>query len=171
VKFYFRSFSEEMTLNFGRMLGKFLVPGMAVLLSGDLGTGKTLLTRGIGESLGTTRVRSPSFTLVNEYPTGRCTLVHADLYRLKPGDVENLGLQDYLDETCILIVEWPDRWQTPPDFEALRIAIETEGETGRIFRMSSLGTKAESALRGLKEIGLANLELGNLGPENLISET
>jgi tRNA threonylcarbamoyladenosine biosynthesis protein TsaE len=100
---------------------------MAVLLSGNLGTGKTLMARGIGESLGTARVRSPSFTLVNEYPTDKGTLVHADLYRLEPEDAENLGLGDYLEdpEPCVLLVEWPERWKSQPDSEALKIAIET----------------------------------------------
>jgi tRNA threonylcarbamoyladenosine biosynthesis protein TsaE len=153
VKLDFRSFSEEMTLRFGRTLGTFLVPGIVVPLSGDLGAGKTLLARGIGESLGTARVRSPSFTLVNEYPTDTCLLVHADLYRLEPADVENLGLEDYIDnaEPCVLLVEWPERWENPPDFDALRIHIEAAGETGRVFYASSRGAKADAALRGLKE--------------------
>jgi tRNA threonylcarbamoyladenosine biosynthesis protein TsaE len=129
------------------------VPGIVVLLSGGLGTGKTLLTRGIGESLGTTRVRSPSFTLVNEYPTDKYTLVHADLYRLEPADVETLGLEDHIDgpEPCVLLVEWPERWENPPDLDVLEISIEATGETSRVFHVSSRGAKADAALRGLRE--------------------
>jgi tRNA threonylcarbamoyladenosine biosynthesis protein TsaE len=156
VKLHFRSSSEETTLDFGRMLGTFLVPGVVVLLSGDLGAGKTLLARGIGESLGTSRVRSPSFTLVNEYPTDTCLLVHADLYRLEPSEVADLGLEDYIDgaEPCVLLVEWPDRWENPPKFDALRLHIEAAGETSRVLHVSSQGAKAEAALRGLGKLQL-----------------
>jgi tRNA threonylcarbamoyladenosine biosynthesis protein TsaE len=153
--FHFHSSSEEATLRFGRALGAVLAPGTAVLLSGGLGAGKTLLARGIGEALGAARVRSPSFTLVNEYPASACTLVHVDLYRLEPEDVENLGLQDYLDdlEARVLLVEWPERWETLREGDVrdvLKIAIETVGETSRVFRISSSGAKADGALRDLR---------------------
>ncbi|MDR1377338.1 MAG: tRNA (adenosine(37)-N6)-threonylcarbamoyltransferase complex ATPase subunit type 1 TsaE [Synergistaceae bacterium] len=152
MKLYFRSSSEETTLYFGRTLGTFLVPGIVVLLSGELGMGKTLLARGIGESLGTTRVRSPSFTLVNEYPTDKCALIHADLYRLEPEDVEDLGLEDYLEgpEPCVLLVEWPERWKTQPDSEVLEISIQAAGEASRVFEVFSRGAKADSVFRGLR---------------------
>jgi tRNA threonylcarbamoyladenosine biosynthesis protein TsaE len=90
---------------------------------------------------------------VNEYPTDEGTLVHADLYRLEPEDAENLGLEDYLEgpEPCVLLVEWPERWESQPDSEALKIAIEATGETSRVFEVSSLGTKADEAARGLRE--------------------
>jgi tRNA threonylcarbamoyl adenosine modification protein YjeE len=92
--------------------------------------------------------------LVNEYPTDTCLLVHADLYRLEPADVETLGLEDYLDgtEPCVLLVEWPERWENLPDVDALKIHIEAAGETGRIFHVSARGVKAEAALRGLEEL-------------------
>jgi tRNA threonylcarbamoyladenosine biosynthesis protein TsaE len=131
-----RSAAEEETLCLGRALGGMLVPGVTVLLSGDLGTGKTVLVRGVGEVLGATRVRSPSFTLVNEYPTAAgFLLVHADLYRLEPDGVEELGLEEYADG-CVLFVEWPDRWRTPPD-DALKISIEAVSATERLFYVQS----------------------------------
>ncbi|MDR1377847.1 MAG: tRNA (adenosine(37)-N6)-threonylcarbamoyltransferase complex ATPase subunit type 1 TsaE [Synergistaceae bacterium] len=152
---YFRTFSEEGTLSLGRALGRALTPGMTILLSGDLGTGKTVLARGIGDTLGVSRVRSPSFTLVNEYVTRKCTVVHADLYRLEPGETAELGLEDYLDEggsgkKCLLLVEWPERWATPPEEDVLRVAIEAEDETKRGFLFSSQGERADAALRALR---------------------
>ena len=77
-----RSSSEGATRNLGRLLGRVLRPGVTVLLRGDLGAGKTVLVRGVGDELGAKGVRSPSFTLVNEYRTPGLLLVHADLYRL-----------------------------------------------------------------------------------------
>jgi tRNA threonylcarbamoyladenosine biosynthesis protein TsaE len=136
-------------------LGRALAPGTTVLLSGELGAGKTVLVRGIGESLGASRIRSPSFTLVNEYPARGCTIVHADLYRLESDGVAELGLEDYLDEKghtkCLLLVEWPERWTRPPEEDVLRIGIEAENETERVFLLSSRGEKADTALRVLCE--------------------
>jgi tRNA threonylcarbamoyladenosine biosynthesis protein TsaE len=154
----FRTFSEEETLSLGRALGAALTPGTTVLLSGDLGTGKTVLVRGIGEALGASRVRSPSFTLVNEYPARECAVIHADLYRLTPDGSAELGLEDYLDcpggdghTKCLLLVEWPERWTKPPEEDVLRIAIEAENETERAFFFSSRGEKADAALNVLCE--------------------
>ncbi|MDR1048453.1 MAG: tRNA (adenosine(37)-N6)-threonylcarbamoyltransferase complex ATPase subunit type 1 TsaE [Synergistaceae bacterium] len=145
----FHSSSEEETLCLGRALGALLVPGLTVLLSGELGTGKTVLVRGVGDALGVTRVRSPSFTLVNEYRTAGFLLAHADLYRLEPGGAEELGLEEYTDEGGVLFVEWPDRWRTPPD-DVLNIAIEAAGETERIFDISAHGERAGAVYRALE---------------------
>jgi tRNA threonylcarbamoyladenosine biosynthesis protein TsaE len=147
----FHSSSEEDTLSLGRTLGALLVPGLTVLLSGELGTGKTVLVRGVGDALGVTRVRSPSFTLVNEYRTEKFLLAHADLYRLEPGGAGELGLEEFAEnagEDCVLFVEWPDRWPTPPD-DVLNIAIEAAGETERLFQVSAGGEKAGAVCRAL----------------------
>jgi len=96
------------TLDLGRRLGASLKGGEIILLNGELGAGKTLLTRGLGRGLGleaNTPVVSPSFTLVNIYPA-RLELVHVDLYRLKDGEIEELGLDDFMDANHILVIEW-----------------------------------------------------------------
>ena len=147
--FRFHSSSEEATLSLGRALGAALAPGVTVLFSGGLGAGKTVLVRGVGESLGFTRVRSPSFTLINEYSTRAFLLVHADLYRLEPEAVDDLGLEDYLDGRCVLFVEWPERWRTPPENNVLKIAIKAAEENERFFELSSAGEKADSTLRAI----------------------
>ena len=151
--FFHKTYSEETTLDLGRALGAALTPGVTVLLSGDLGTGKTTLVRGIGDALGVTRVRSPSFTLVNEYRTGTASfsIVHADLYRLKPGEVEYLGLEEYHETPCVLLVEWPERWTEPPERGVLKIFIEAKGENERAFGITSTGGLADLVLQNLQE--------------------
>lgn len=103
--------SPEGTRQLGQTIGRSLSPGDAVLLRGELGTGKTLLARGVAEGLGVTSWRgSPTFTLVNEYRTSPA-LFHVDLYRLSAMEVQRLGLEDYARPDAILIVEWPERAQ------------------------------------------------------------
>ena len=149
-----RTFSEEATLGLGRALGAVLVPGVTVLFSGELGTGKTTLVRGIGGALGVTRVRSPSFTLVNEYRAEHFSIIHADLYRLEPGGVDDLGLEEYLEAPCVLLVEWAERWTNPPERDVLKVFIKAAGEKNqseRGFEISSFGGEADLALQNLRE--------------------
>lgn len=108
--------SAEVTRELARELAGRLQRGDLVLLSGELGAGKTEFVKGLAEGLGcTATVTSPTFTLVREYP-GRELLLHLDLYRLGAADAEELGL-DELRLRGIVAVEWPERaaaaW-TPP---------------------------------------------------------
>ena len=157
-KLRLRTCSEEATFELGRALGAALIPGMTVLLSGDLGTGKTVLVRGVGGALGATRVRSPSFTLVNEYRTGTVgfSMVHADLYRLDAGDADDLGLEEYHETACVLLVEWPERWTGQPERDVLKIFIEARSENERAFDISSTGTLADLAIQNLREAIIKN---------------
>jgi tRNA threonylcarbamoyladenosine biosynthesis protein TsaE len=100
---------EEETRGLGERLGRALRKGDVVLLSGDLGTGKTCLAQGIGRGLECpTPVNSPSFVLMNEYG-GRETLFHVDLYRIEDvEELDDLGLWDYA-ERGVLVIEWPER--------------------------------------------------------------
>lgn len=106
---FLTSESADATLRAGYDLGRGLSAGDVVLLHGQLGAGKSVLARGIGEALGVTRWKgSPTFTLVNEY-RGHPPLVHVDLYRLSGDDVDDLGLEEYLEGDSVLVVEWPER--------------------------------------------------------------
>lgn len=100
---------EEETRGLGEALGRVLRKGDVILLSGDLGTGKTCLTQGIGRGLESPApVNSPSFVLMNEYD-GRETLYHVDLYRIEDvEELDDLGLWDYA-EKGVLVIEWPER--------------------------------------------------------------
>jgi len=110
--------SAEETVAFGRELARQLPRPCLILLEGDLGSGKTTLTKGIVAGLGAAReedVTSPSFTLVQEY--GRSPKVfHADLYRIEGGrDLGTLGLDEFLSEDSIVIVEWGEKlWDNAP---------------------------------------------------------
>lgn len=147
-----RSSSEGATRNLGRLLGRALRPGVAVLLRGDLGAGKTVLVRGVGDELGAKGVRSPSFTLVNEYRTPALLLVHADLYRLDAGGADALGLEEYAGlPDAALLVEWPDRWSFPPREDVLDVRIEALDEGTRRLSLSAAGAGAEGVLRALAE--------------------
>ncbi|HJP40840.1 MAG TPA: tRNA (adenosine(37)-N6)-threonylcarbamoyltransferase complex ATPase subunit type 1 TsaE [Dehalococcoidia bacterium] len=101
--------SEEETRELGRKLGGGLQRGDVILLSGDLGTGKTCLTQGIGQGLEcSSQVNSPSFVLMNEYE-GRERLYHVDLYRIEDvEELDDLGLWDYAGRG-VLVIEWPER--------------------------------------------------------------
>ncbi len=103
--------SPEETRSLARQIGESLKGGEIVLLYGDLGVGKTVFVQGLAEGLGVPEdyyVVSPSFSLINEYP-GRLRLVHVDLYRLEPAQVEDLGLEDYLEKGSVVAIEWAER--------------------------------------------------------------
>jgi tRNA threonylcarbamoyladenosine biosynthesis protein TsaE len=103
--------SEAETAAVARVLAGELVAGDVVLLSGNLGAGKTAFVRGLAEGLGIDpgEVSSPTFTLVHEYRGGRLTLYHVDLYRLDRAATEDLGLEELGVADGVLAVEWPDR--------------------------------------------------------------
>jgi tRNA threonylcarbamoyladenosine biosynthesis protein TsaE len=103
--------SEKDTISIGRQLGTLARGGDFILLKGPLGSGKTRLAKGIVSRVtGLTEndVVSPTFTLINSYE-GPLTVQHADLYRLTPERVEEIGLEDELDEDDLVIIEWAER--------------------------------------------------------------
>lgn len=106
------SHSPAETEALGERWGREAQVGWLVGLSGDLGAGKTQLVKGIAHGLGvTTRVHSPTFTLVNEYRSGRLRLFHLDLYRLEtPEQIISAGLEEYLRPNGVTVVEWAERW-------------------------------------------------------------
>jgi tRNA threonylcarbamoyladenosine biosynthesis protein TsaE len=101
--------SEEETAQLGALLAGHISGGITILLSGDLGAGKTTLVRGFCEALGFRKVRSPSFTLVNHYSAGNRKIVHSDLYRLESRDVDDLDLQEDDSGETVLFVEWAEK--------------------------------------------------------------
>ena len=141
----FFSRSEDDTRELGRRLGENLYEGLCVLLYGDLGAGKTVLVRGVGEALGISRVRSPSFTLINEYESGSgLVAIHADLYRLGENDAGSLGLEEY--EDSVLFVEWPERWRNPPVEDVMKVYFSAVSESEREVKILAFGERAEGVL-------------------------
>jgi tRNA threonylcarbamoyladenosine biosynthesis protein TsaE len=135
--------SSEETIQFGRELGAQLKPPVLVLLSGELGAGKTTLTKGIVSGAGAAReeeVTSPTFTLVHKYGNGK-RIFHVDLYRIGDfHDLETLGLEDVLSEPGVVIVEWPDRLKLRTDWPVVQIKLEhVEEDTRKIVICDTAG--------------------------------
>lgn len=103
--------SEQETAAIAKALAADLRAGDVLLLSGNLGAGKTAFVRGLAEGLGVDprEVSSPTFTLVHEYRGGRLTLYHVDLYRLDRAATDDLGLEELGVRDGVLAIEWPDR--------------------------------------------------------------
>ena len=122
------SSSEAQTRAIAAALAPSLMPGAVILLSGDLGAGKTAFVRGLAEGLGLDPddVTSPTFTLVHEYRGGRLPLVHVDLYRLDRAELDEIGLDQDLAAHGVIAVEWAERL-TRGIVDAIAIRIADEG--------------------------------------------
>lgn len=124
----------ETTDVLGNCLSMVLEPGDLLLLSGDLGAGKTSLTKAIASGLGIERkeVTSPSFTIIHEHLNGRLPLIHMDLYRLGlHADITEIGLEDYFDGKNVVIVEWAEYLKDPLVETALKIDLSFIDEQSR----------------------------------------
>lgn len=129
--------SEEETETLGEVLGAELRGGEAVLLHGELGSGKTAFVRGLARGLGVdaSLVASPTFVLLARYP-GRLTLHHADLYRLSGGgDDRELGLEELPGPRGVLAVEWAERLSLRPWARCTRVTLEHAGGDLRRVRI------------------------------------
>ena len=137
-----RMHSVRETIQFGKQVGQQLTGGAVLALTGDLGTGKTVLTRGIAFGLGMSmdQVSSPTFTLIQEY-TGSIPLIHVDLYRLeRPSDISTLGLEEYFTPDTIVIIEWAERFPQILPSDHMVICLEYgEAEDGRLVSLSGTG--------------------------------
>lgn len=130
------TYSPEETLKAGEQLGKDAAAGDIYTLNGDLGVGKTVFTQGIAKGLSITEhVNSPTFTIVQQYDTGRLPLYHLDVYRI--GDIEEMdeiGYEDYFYGDGICIIEWAQLiTELIPD-TAKHITIEKNPEKGFDYR-------------------------------------
>lgn len=134
--FTIETFSEKETRAFGEKLGLEAAPGSIYTLTGDLGTGKTVLTQGFASGLGITEpVNSPTFTIVQEYHSGRIPLYHLDVYRI--GDIEEMeevGYEDYFYGRGVCLIEWADLIEELLPEHRFRIVIEKELERGFDYR-------------------------------------
>jgi tRNA threonylcarbamoyladenosine biosynthesis protein TsaE len=129
--------NEEETRAFGLELGKYAKAGQVIALIGDLGTGKTTLTKSIAEGLGVTEtISSPTYTIVKEYYSGRLPLYHFDVYRIcDPEEFFNIGAEDYLNGEGVSIVEWADLVMEEIPEDALFIFIDYGKQEGeRIYK-------------------------------------
>jgi tRNA threonylcarbamoyladenosine biosynthesis protein TsaE len=137
---------------FGHRLGAHLFPGAVVALVGQLGAGKTHLTRAIAEGLGVKNpaaVNSPTFVLIQEY-SARLPIYHFDAYRLSgPREFAELGVDEYFRGDGVCVVEWADKVAVALPAEHLRIEIEIVDATRRRFQIQATGERYEPLLNSL----------------------
>ena len=140
--------SEEETEELARDLAPRLRAGDVLLLSGDLGAGKTAFVRGLATGLGIDprEVSSPTFTLIHEYAGGRLKLFHADLYRLERTAADDIGLEEMGVADGVLAIEWPDRL-THELADAMQVSLEIMSDTERRITVS----RQRSAASGQEE--------------------
>ncbi|GAP62719.1 MAG: tRNA (adenosine(37)-N6)-threonylcarbamoyltransferase complex ATPase subunit type 1 TsaE [Ardenticatenia bacterium] len=149
----FFSHSPEQTRRLGARLAQLLEPGDIILLTGTLGAGKTHFVQGLARGLGVQRpVRSPTFTLVSEYPEGRIPLYHADLYRLNSeAELETVGLEEYMERgDGVVAVEWAEKaadWFP----EGMWIRFEHADDAKRRVIMKPVGERALRLLHAFRQ--------------------
>ena len=143
----FETHSPEETEKVGAALGKILPPGTVLAYEGDLGAGKTAFTRGLAKGLGCTdMVTSPTYTIVNEYLSGRLPLFHFDMYRLTSAeDLWDIGWEDYLDRGGICAVEWSENVAAALE-DPVRICIQKRDGDGRRITIEGGVTLASVSL-------------------------
>lgn len=134
--------TEALGENFGRAAER----GWVIALSGDLGAGKTQFVKGLARGLGiSTRVHSPTFTLVAEYTGGRLTLFHLDLYRLETTEeIRGAGIEEFLEPVGVAVIEWAERLgenqsRLSSGGTIKKVLIEILSETGRKIIYDDLG--------------------------------
>lgn len=133
--------SEEETMELAQNLESEKFPNMVVCLEGDLGSGKTVFTKGFAHALAIEdTITSPTFTLIKEYLTGELPLYHMDFYRLDKSP-EEIGLEEYYNKGGIVIIEWADVVKEYLPEERLDIRIVSLAEDSRIFVITPHGQK------------------------------
>ena len=151
----YRTGSERETVDLGRQLGGFLTGGDVISLAGELGSGKTWFTKGVGLGLGVLPdiiITSPSFSLVNEYE-GRHTLFHLDAYRLESlSDFLAAGLDEYFYQEGVVVMEWADRWpEILPDWR-LKVEFVITDEHSREITLSGKHRRAVMIMKNMRNV-------------------
>ncbi|MGE0473726.1 MAG: tRNA (adenosine(37)-N6)-threonylcarbamoyltransferase complex ATPase subunit type 1 TsaE [Nitrospirales bacterium] len=143
------------TLELGQQIAKILTGGSILALTGELGSGKTQFTRGVGIGLGIPEehITSPTFTLIQEYPA-TIPLIHIDLYRLEThADIQSLGLSEYFQTPYIVIIEWADRMQRALPSDSLRLQFSHgEHHEVRVVDIQGTGSKSRESVNRLNAL-------------------
>ncbi|HRZ14219.1 MAG TPA: tRNA (adenosine(37)-N6)-threonylcarbamoyltransferase complex ATPase subunit type 1 TsaE [Candidatus Omnitrophota bacterium] len=145
--------SAAQTRHIGSLIARSLRPGDIVCLSGNLGSGKTVLAKGIASGLGIDKdaVISPTFVIIREY-RGRVPLYHFDLYRLEnPDDIVSLGYEEYLYGRGVSVIEWSERLGPLMPQEYVGVHVRISGETTRSFEFSARGQRYKEVVKRIYE--------------------
>lgn len=137
--------NEKDTIELAQNLESEKFPNMVICLQGDLGSGKTVFTKGFASSLGIEEaVTSPTFNIIKEYTSGEMDLYHMDVYRLD-GKVEDLGIEEYYYKNGVVIIEWSDMIKDylPEERLDIKIKLSEEDEDTRIILITPYGQKYE----------------------------
>jgi tRNA threonylcarbamoyladenosine biosynthesis protein TsaE len=146
------SHSVNSTVKIGKIIARYLNKGDILCLFGQLGSGKTVLTKGIGLGLGVekNKVISPSFVLIRQYQ-GRMPVYHFDLYRLdEPGDILGLGYEEFFYDQGVCVIEWADRLKSLLPQECLKIELCIKGKTQRRFKFAARGSRYKKLLEKVR---------------------
>lgn len=161
VVFSMTTANAAATVSAGRVLGGLVQSADVVLLTGDLGAGKTQLTKGLAEGLGVTDpVTSPTFNILLVHE-GRIPLYHFDLYRLDTADeLLDIDYDATLEADGVSVVEWGDRFAEASPLDGLLVAIRIEGDDARRIEVSALGPRGEQLSRGWRAgcVGVSGVE-------------
>lgn len=146
--------SSEETQKFGEEISKFLFEGSVITLDGDLGAGKTTLTKGVGKGLGIDEeINSPTFNILKCYFNDKLNLYHIDAYRLEdvPAEGKNIGLEEVIEGDGVCLIEWPLYIKEMIPFDSLSVEIHNVGGNERKITLSSNSPKYKNLLETLKE--------------------
>ena len=131
------------TQDFGYRLGSLINKRTVILLTGDLGAGKTTFTASLAKGLGVKEiVNSPTFTILKEYDSGRLPLYHFDAYRLE-GSEQDLGFDEYIDDEAVSVIEWPMFMQEDLPDEYMQIEIKRIEDDKRQMKITCVGKEYE----------------------------
>ena len=145
MDFKITTYSEQETIELAQNIESEKFPNMVICLTGDLGSGKTVFTKGFASSLEVKEeVTSPTFNIIKEYTSGEMPLYHMDVYRLD-GKVEELGIEEYFTKKGITIIEWADMIEDylPDKRLDIKIKSSAEDEDKRIITITPYGRKYE----------------------------
>lgn len=140
---------------FAARVATVLEPGDVLLLDGDLGAGKTSFTKGLGAALGIKQpIKSPTFTIIHEYPEGTLPLYHMDLYRLENGGADDLGLEEYFEGDGVSVVEWPEflGLSAPTDDVTLHFHKDDTDDHRRTMTADARGQRGTELLAALETL-------------------
>lgn len=133
MNYKYTSRCEEDTLELAENIESEKFPGMVICLNGELGSGKTVFVKGFAKALGIKEtITSPTFSLIKEYHEGEMPLFHLDVYRMEDSN-ENIGLNDYLNQDGVCVIEWPEMIEEQLPEERLDVTIKVIDDDVRVF--------------------------------------
>lgn len=147
------STSPDDTLKIGRIIAGCLSKGDIICLFGDLGSGKTVLTKGIARGLGikVEEIISPTFVLIQRHLQSKFPVYHFDLYRMNaPKEIINLGYEEYFFGDGVSVIEWAERLKYLLPKDCLRVKLQVKGKDKRLLEFSASGARHKELLRLIK---------------------